>query len=90
MNLLTQAEVARVLRCSVSKIAALRYRGEIPWLPGRPVKIELADLLAYMEREAAKRRRRPVPALVAGGLTPEVRARRVVLLASLRSQHRRR
>ena len=50
MNLLTQAEVARLLRCSISKVEHLRRDGALPYIPGRPVKIELADLLSYTER----------------------------------------
>ena len=50
MNLLTQAEVARLLRCSISKVERLRRDGALPYIPGRPVKVELADLLSYIER----------------------------------------
>ncbi|MDK9695514.1 MAG: helix-turn-helix domain-containing protein [Siculibacillus sp.] len=58
MNLLTQSEVAGLLRCSVSKIERLRRDGALPFLPGRPVLIELADVLAYVERMKATTRLR--------------------------------
>lgn len=66
MNLLTQNEVAALLRCSVSKIERLRRDGSMPFLPGRPVLIEMADVLAYVERMRATtwlraRGRRPTP-----------------------------
>lgn len=50
MNLLTQEEAARLLRCSISKVERLRRDGALPYIPGRPVKVELADLLAYVEQ----------------------------------------
>ncbi len=53
MNLLTQIEVATLLRCSTSKIERLRRDGSMPFLPARPVLIELADVLAYVERMKA-------------------------------------
>jgi len=56
MNLLTQTEVADLLRCSVSKVERLRREGALPYLPGRPVMIELADVLAHVERQKARSR----------------------------------
>ncbi len=46
--LLTEAEVAKVLRCSTSKIKRLRYAGELPFLPGRPVLIAEEDLHTFI------------------------------------------
>lgn len=56
MNLLTQTEVAALLRCSTSKVGRLRREGAIPYLPGRPALIDLADVLAYVERMKAQSR----------------------------------
>lgn len=53
MNLLTQIEVAALLRCSVSRVEKLRRDGSLPWLPGRTILIELADVLALVERMKA-------------------------------------
>lgn len=53
MNLLTQLEVAALLRCSVSRVEKLRRDGSLPWVPGRTILIELADVMAYVERMRA-------------------------------------
>lgn len=39
VKLLTQEEVAKVLRRSVRSVARLRAAGELGWLPGAPVMI---------------------------------------------------
>ena len=49
MKLLTESEVAERLRCSPYTVARLRKRGRLPYIPGRPVLIDEADLLAYLE-----------------------------------------
>lgn len=46
--LLTETEVADRLRCHKSKIARLRKAGSLPYLPGRPPLIRLADLEAFI------------------------------------------
>lgn len=48
--LVTQAEAAELLRVSVRTVARLRAAGELPFLPGRPVRIDTADLERYIER----------------------------------------
>lgn len=54
MKLLLDQEVAEILRCSADKVKRLRLSGELPYIPGRPVKIDEADLLKFIE--ASKRR----------------------------------
>nr|CAI0340800.1 hypothetical protein SHINE37_44668 [Rhizobiaceae bacterium] len=48
MKLLTEEEAAVILRCSRSKIKRLRMGGELPYVRGRPVLIEMSDLEAYV------------------------------------------
>lgn len=56
-KLLTDLEVAERLRCSGEKVRRLRYRGLLPYVPGRPVLTAEADLDAYLD--SAKRRAVP-------------------------------
>ena len=58
IKLLTEAEVAAILRCRPSKVKGLRMSGRLPYLPLRPPMIEEADLHAYIEWE---KRRRELP-----------------------------
>ena len=44
MNLVTQEEAAAILRRSIGTIYRLRREGLIPFVPGRPVMIDLADI----------------------------------------------
>jgi excisionase family DNA binding protein len=53
-KLLTEPEVAEILRCSPYTVARLRKAGKLPYLPGRPVLIDEADLLAYIEDKKRK------------------------------------
>lgn len=55
MKLLTEREAAEILRCSVSAVKRLRLAGEIPYLPGRPPRIDMVDLEEFVE--AQKRRK---------------------------------
>lgn len=55
-RLLTQQEIADVLRRSVASVARLRRAGELAWLPGAPVMIPAAELDAYLERKMVARR----------------------------------
>lgn len=48
-KLLLEVEVAEVLRCKVSKVQRLRRSKKLKFLPGRPVTIDEADLLFYIE-----------------------------------------
>jgi hypothetical protein len=47
---LTEQEAATALRRSKSAIKRLRLSGQLPYLPGKPVLIEAADLEAYVQR----------------------------------------
>lgn len=47
--LLTDAEVAAVLRCSVSKVRSLRRSGKLAYLKRRPPLIAVSDIKAYLE-----------------------------------------
>lgn len=49
MKLLTEAEAAELMRCSREKIKRLRLSGTLPYLPGRPVLIDEADLIAMID-----------------------------------------
>lgn len=49
VELLTEPEVAAILRCSASKVKRLRLGGKLAYLPGRPVLIERAALSAYLD-----------------------------------------
>ena len=48
-KLLLQSEVAQRLGCSTTTVKRLRLSGELPYIPGRPVKIDEKDLDAYLE-----------------------------------------
>ncbi len=56
VRLLTENEVARVLRCSPEKIRKLRRDGLLAFVPSRPVMIDEADLAAYVESVKARAR----------------------------------
>ncbi|WP_082700425.1 helix-turn-helix domain-containing protein [Magnetospirillum sp. XM-1] len=47
-ELLTQDEVAGILRCSSDHVYRLRRSGLLPYLPGRPVKILRSDLEEFI------------------------------------------
>lgn len=49
-DLLTEPEVAEMLRCSTTKIKRLRLDGKLTYLPGRPVLIERQAVRDYLER----------------------------------------
>ncbi|QWW67969.1 helix-turn-helix domain-containing protein [Rhizobium sp. WYJ-E13] len=49
MKLITDQEAAEIFRCSTDKIKRLRLSGKLAYIPGRPVKINEADLLAFIE-----------------------------------------
>lgn len=59
---MTQAEAAAVMCCSVRTVARLRREGKLRWIPGRPVRIREADLAACLEALAQPA---PVPPRVA-------------------------
>lgn len=59
-ELLTQAEAAARLGCSISAIKRLRRAGVLSWIPGRPVRVYAADVAAHIERAAG--RASPAPA----------------------------
>ncbi|ACI57424.1 conserved hypothetical protein [Rhizobium leguminosarum bv. trifolii WSM2304] len=49
MKLITEQEASEILRCSAEKIKRLRLSGRLAYIPGRPVMIDEADLLAFIE-----------------------------------------
>ncbi|MEX1065984.1 MAG: helix-turn-helix domain-containing protein [Aquisalimonadaceae bacterium] len=53
MTLLTQKEAADWLRTSISTLYRLRMAGELPYIPGKPVRLRLVDLERYVERKTA-------------------------------------
>jgi hypothetical protein len=55
VRLLTQEEVAQILRRSVASVARLRRAGELAWLPGSPIRIPETELSAYLDRKMVKR-----------------------------------
>lgn len=71
MTLLTQEEVARLLRRSVRTIARMRATGELPFLPGRPVLIRQADVENYIEGKmiCLKKPKGPISSSIAQGST---------------------
>ncbi|MBY5831907.1 helix-turn-helix domain-containing protein [Rhizobium leguminosarum] len=80
MKLITEQEAASILRCSTEKVKRLRLSGRLPYIPGRPVKIDEADLLAFIE--ASKKRGPSSADAVAEGkpkLSAEAWARQAVL-----------
>ena len=66
-KLLTEPEAAEILRCSPYTVARLRKAGKLPYIPGRPVLIDEADLLVYIE--SVKKAVEPNPKAEPG--TPE-------------------
>jgi excisionase family DNA binding protein len=50
MQLITQAEAATQLRVSLSTLRRLRKAGELRFIPGRPVRVPVDDVNAFIER----------------------------------------
>jgi hypothetical protein len=50
VHLLTEAQAAETLQCRPSKIKRLRLSGQLAYIPGRPVLISQAAIVAYVER----------------------------------------
>lgn len=48
-KLLLETEVADILRCSVAKVRRLRRTRKLPFIAGRPVTIDAADLSFYLD-----------------------------------------
>ncbi|CAI2931888.1 helix-turn-helix domain-containing protein [Aminobacter niigataensis] len=61
IKLLLESEVAERLRCSTVTVKRLRLSGRLAYIPGRPVKIDEADLNAYLE-SVTKKAEPPKPA----------------------------
>ncbi|WP_424360986.1 helix-turn-helix domain-containing protein [Methylocystis parvus] len=57
-RLLTESDVARMLRCSSLKVRKLRREGALAFIAGRPVLIAEADLLAYLDAIKVRARAR--------------------------------
>ena len=72
--LLTEAEVAERLRRSKQTVRRLRLGGKLPYLPGRPPRIDEADLIAFIEAEKleaarkAERKQRAAKAEAGAGI----------------------
>lgn len=56
IKLLTQAEVAIILRRGVKSVSRLRTSGELGYLPGSPVMIPESEVDAYLQRAIVKQR----------------------------------
>lgn len=89
-TILTQQEVAAILKCSISKIVRLRRDGRIAFLPGRPVKFLETDLQQFIDDENRRKQaeadaKKPRP-LTREELTEHARlwALNAVLVASWR------
>ncbi len=67
MPLLTQDEVAAILRCHPNTVARLRRAGKLPYIAMRPVKIRSEDL----DRWIAKNTLRAREGVRAGRVAPE-------------------
>ncbi len=50
-KLLTDGEIAELLRCKPAKVKRLRLSGKLPYLRGRPSMTLESDVEAYVERE---------------------------------------
>lgn len=74
LTLLTQAEAARMLRCSTGKIARERRLGRLAYVPGRPVLLRLEDVLDWLDR-----RRVAAKTVEAKPYNPTIAARRAAL-----------
>lgn len=77
-NLLTQQEVADILRRDVKSVQRLRERGELGYLPGRPVLIPQAELDAYLERHMVKRQVVDAPAAIDRDAVMAAKARQAI------------
>lgn len=51
LKLLTEPEVAEILRCSANSVKRLRLQGKLTYIPGRPILIDEADVAEFLERE---------------------------------------
>jgi hypothetical protein len=73
-KLLTQLEVAKILRCSPYTVARLRKARKLTFIPGKPVLIDQADVLAYIEiqKQPAIVEPKPIPKVLQPD-TPEYR-----------------
>jgi excisionase family DNA binding protein len=55
MPLLTQDEVAVILRCSPQTVRRLRIAGKLPYLPGRPIKVRSEDLDRWIAKSVTRK-----------------------------------
>ena len=58
MKLLLQSEAAEFLGCSLQQVKRLRLSGRLPYIPGRPVLLDKADLVAFLHEERLSRERK--------------------------------
>jgi hypothetical protein len=90
-KLLTQDEVAVILKCKSGKVAKLRKFGQLAYLPGRPVKIEEKELQRYLDDERARKQKPKLSQAEATALLQEaarVWARNAVLTDLIRKRAR--
>ncbi|MDH6231046.1 hypothetical protein M2281_001618 [Mesorhizobium soli] len=73
MVLLKEAEVAKVLGCSTSRVKQLRLSGKLAYIPGRPVLVDVADLNQFIARERSVKEKKAEKRLE----TPQELARRI-------------
>lgn len=87
MKLLTQSEVAAVLRCSVVKVKYLRLSGRLAYLPGRPVLVSETDLAEFIAAETRKAQERVAKAAPPTPEQTAEAARAAARRSWLRKQH---
>lgn len=75
-KLLTDAEVAVILRMTPRGVGRLRLIGRIPFVPGRPPTILETDLLAYIEAAKLKKRDSAAAKVVDAGDKARARAQK--------------
>ncbi|MFI5411580.1 helix-turn-helix domain-containing protein [Kaistia sp. UC242_56] len=86
MALITEAEVAVILRCSRSKVKRLRLTGQLIYLVGRPVLVDEADLQAYMDEVKSRKAAQEPPKPVKIEPTPEQLHQEGLRQARIRAQ----
>ncbi|WAX97870.1 helix-turn-helix domain-containing protein [Aminobacter sp. NyZ550] len=87
-KLLTEIEVANILSCSPATVKRLRLTGRLTYIPGRPVRIDVDDLNAYLAALVAPQE--AVESAAASPRTPERDFRRLARQVWLQRQSFRR
>ncbi len=87
--LLTQAETAERLQCSVATVKRLRKAGKLSYLPGKPVLIDEQDVFRFLAEKAAKKEERAAKRRAAAApISPQEWARRAIVLQRERQRWR--